>query len=63
MITKIKENGANCLEENSSNENDQSSPKKENDVIVLEMSQSDERNKNLSPRGGRYTLRPNPNPN
>ena len=31
--------------------------------IVPEISQSDDRNENLSPRGRRYNLRPNPNPN
>ena len=37
--------------------------KRGDDIIVPEISQNDDRNKNLSPRGGRYNLRPNPNPN
>ena len=46
------------------NENDaQNSPNKGDDNIVPEKSENDARNENLSPRGGRYNLRPNPNPN
>ena len=32
------------------------------DIIVPELSQNDDRKKSLSPRGGKYNLRPNPNP-
>ena len=46
------------------NEDDvQNSPKKGDDIIVPKMSQDDTRNESLSPRGGKYNLRPNPNPN
>ena len=49
---------------NSINENDaQNSPKRGDDNIVPEISESDARNESLSPRGGKYNLRPNPNPN
>ena len=41
----------------------QNTPNRGDDIIVLEISQDDVRNGNLSPRGGRYNLRPNPNPN
>ena len=51
-------------ERNSMNENDvQNSPKRGDDIIVPEISQDDTRNESLSPRGGKYNLRPNPNPN
>ena len=51
-------------EKNSTNETDaQKSPKRGDDIIVPEKSQNDEGNDNLSPRGGRYNLRPNPNRN
>ena len=51
-------------ERNSMNENDaQNSPKRGDDIIVPEISESDTRNESLSPRGGKYNLRPNPNPN
>ena len=51
-------------ERNSMNENDaQNSPKRGDDIIVPEISESDARNESLSPRGGKYNLRPNPNPN
>ena len=33
------------------------------DIIVPEISENDARNESLSPRGGKYNLRPNPNPN
>ena len=45
-------------------ENDaQSSPKRRDDIIVPGISENDARNESLSPRGGIYNLRPNPNPN
>ena len=51
-------------ERNSTNENDaEISPNKGDDIIVPEISRNDDRNENLSPRGGKYNLRPNPNPN
>ena len=57
-------NDENFSERNSTNENDaQNSPNRGDDIIVPEISQDDDRNENLSPRGGRYNLRPNPNPN
>ena len=43
------------------NKNDaQKSPKRGDDIIVPEISQKDDKNENLSPRGGRYNLRPEP---
>ena len=46
------------------NENDATnSPNTGDDIIVPKISQDDVRNENLSPRGGRYNLRLNPNPN
>ena len=51
-------------ERNSLNENDaQNSPNRGDDIIVPEISENDARNESLSPRGGKYNLRPNPNPN
>ena len=41
----------------------QNSPKRGDDIIVPEISENDVRNESLSPRGGKYNLRPNPNPN
>ena len=37
--------------------------KRGDDIIVPEISENDARNECLSPRGGKYNLRPNPNPN
>ena len=37
--------------------------KKEDDIIVPEISQNEDRNESLSPRVGKYNLMPNPNPN
>ena len=54
----------NFSERNLTNENHtQNSPKRGDDIIVPEISENDARNENLSPRGGKYNLRPNPNPN
>ena len=51
-------------ERNSTNENDaQNPPNRGDNNIVPEISKNDARNESLSPRGGRYNLRPNPNPN
>ena len=51
-------------ERNSLNENDaQNSPNRGDDIIVPEISENDARNESLSPRGGKFNLRPNPNPN
>ena len=51
-------------ERNSLNENDANiSPNRGDDIIVPEISENDARNESLSPRGGKYNLRPNPNPN
>ena len=54
----------NFPETNPVNENDaQKSPNRGDDIIVPEISENDARNESLSPRGGKYILRPNPNPN
>ena len=46
------------------NENDaQSSPKRGDDIIVPEISANDVKKESVSHRGGKYNLRPNPNPN
>ena len=51
-------------ERNLTNENDaQNSPNKGDDIIVPEISEDDTRYECLRPRGGKYNLRPNPNPN
>ena len=42
---------------------EQNSPRRGDDIIVPEISENDARNESLSPRGGKYNLRPNPNPN
>ena len=58
------ENDENFSERNLMNENyAQNSTKRGDDIIVPERSENDARNESLSPRGGRYNLRPNPNPN
>ena len=58
------ENDANFSEKDSMNEKDaHNSPKKGDDFVVPETSQSDEKIESLSPRGGKYNLRPNPNSN
>ena len=58
------ENDENFSERNLTNENDtQNSPNRGDDIIVPEISENDARNESLSPRGGKYNLRPNPNPN
>ena len=63
-VSERQENEAKFSERNSTNETDaQNSPKRGDDFIVPEISQKDEGNDNLSPTGGRYNLRPNPNPN
>ena len=41
----------------------QNSPNKGDDIIVPEISETDARNESLSPRGEKYNLRPNPDPN
>ena len=59
-----RENYENFSERNLTNENDtQNSPNRGDDIIVPEISENDARNESLSPRGGKYNLRPNPNPN
>ena len=51
-------------EKSLTNENDvQVSPNRVDDIIVPEISENDARNESLSPRGGKYNLRPNPTPN
>ena len=61
---KRPENDEILSERNLTNENDaQNSPKRGDDNIVPEISENDARNESLSPRGGKYNLRPNPNPN
>ena len=60
---KLK-NDENFSERNLTKENDaQHSPHKGDDIIVPEISENDNRDESLSPRGGKYNLRPNPNPN
>ena len=60
---KLK-NDENVQERNPINENDaQNSPNRRDDIIVPKISENDARNESLSPRGGKYILRPNPNPN
>ena len=59
-----QKNDENSSQRNPMTENDaQNSPKKGKDIIVPEISENDARNESLSPRGGKYNLRPNPNPN
>ena len=63
-MSQGQENDANFLEDDSSNNNnEQDSPRKGDDFIVPEISQSDDRKENLTPRGGKYHLRHIPNPN
>ena len=58
------ENDENFSERNLTNENDtHNSPNRGDDIIVPEISENDARNESLSPRGGKYNLRPNSNPN
>ena len=58
------ENNENFSERNLTNKNDtQDSPNRGDDITVPEISENDNRNESLSPRGGKYNLRPNPNPN
>ena len=60
---KLKNDG-NFSERNLTNENDaQHSPHRGDDIIVPEISENDTRKESLSPREGKYKLRPNPNPN
>ena len=57
-------NDENFSQGNPMKENDaQNSPKRGDDIIVPEISENYARNESLSPRGGKYKLRPNPNPN
>ena len=57
-------NDENFSQRNPMKENDeQNSPKRRDDIIVLEISENDTRKESLRPRGGKYNLRPNPNPN
>ena len=61
---KKMKNVENFSGRNLTNENDaQHSPHKGDDIIVPEISANDNRDESLSPRGGKYNLRPNPNPN
>ena len=63
-LSERQEKDTNVSERHSTNENDaQNSPKEGDDVVVPEISQNDDRNESLSPREGKYNLRPNPNPN
>ena len=57
------ENDENVPERNPINENDaQKSPNRRDDIFVPGISENDARNGSQSPRGGKYNLRPNPNP-
>ena len=61
---KRLENDKKFPERNLTNENDaHNSPNRGDDIMVPEISENDARNESLSPRGGKYNLRPNPNPN
>ena len=63
-VSERQENEATFSERNSTNETDaQNSPERGDNITVPEILQKDEGNDNLSPRGGRYNLRPNPPPN
>ena len=58
------ENDENFSGRNLTNENDtHDSPNRGDDIIVPEISENDAGNESLCPRGGKYNLRPNPNPN
>ena len=62
-VERLK-NDENFSEGNPMNENDaQNSPNRRDDIIVSEISENGARNGSLSPRGGKYNLKPNPNPN
>ena len=63
-MAKGLENNENFSERKSTNENDaQNFSNRGDDNIVPERSEKDVRNESMSPRGGTYNLRPNPNPN
>ena len=56
-----RENDAYFTGGSSPNESEAQSPSKvEDDNIVTEISQNDDRNEGLSSRGGKYNLKPNP---
>ena len=58
------QNDENFSARNLLNENDaQNSPNRGEDINVPDISENDARNESLSPRGGKFYLRPNPNPN
>ena len=64
IISERPKNRETFPHENLRTETDkQNSPKRGDDIIVPEISVNDVRNESLSPRGGKYNLRPNPNPN
>ena len=63
-LSESQKNDAIFSERNSANENDaQNSLKKGDDSIVSEISQKNNKNESLSPRGWKYNLRPNSNLN
>ena len=60
---KLKKGGK-LSKRKSTNKNDaQNSPNRGDDITVPEIPENDARNESLSPSGGKYSLRPNPNPN
>ena len=63
-LDERQKNDENSSQRNPMTKNDaQNSPTRGDDIIVPEISENDARNESLSPRGGKYNLRPNPNPN
>ena len=63
-LSERRENDATFLEENSSDENDAKDfSERGDDIIVPEIPHNDDKKESLRPRGGKYNLRPNPNPN
>ena len=63
-LSKSQEKHANFMKGDPSFENDaRSASKAGDDVLVPQKAQNDNRNENLSPRGGKYYLRTKPKPN
>ena len=63
-MSESQENDANFTEKNSSNTSDARNSSKKGDIIIVpKKPQIVDREENLSPTGGKYHLRPNPNPN
>ena len=60
---KLKNDGKLSKRKSTNKSDAQNSPNRGDDITVPEISENDARNESLSPRGGKYNLRPNPNPN